>query len=235
MSIRVVSLLEPWAADYGNVRTALEWAAATEPCVTMRLLAETKDLFFILGQADGGRLAEMILQRCRERNRHRAWVMIAASHFAFLLGDVPAAAGLMRKAVDLSVELGERAAESASHFFLGLQQTFTGAPDKARGHLAAARAIQQETGDLIGEGRSTAILGLTYFMDGQLARARELLVVALAMDLAAQDRWSQGQANLYLGILAESSADPRAASSYFREAVECQRPYGSRTAMPTQS
>ncbi len=52
------------------------------------------------------------------------------------------------------------------------------------------------------------------------------------MDLAAQDRWSQGQANLYLGILAESSADPRAASSYFREAVECQRPYGDSTLLP---
>ena len=38
------------------------------------------------------------------------------------------------------------------------------------------------------------------------------------MDLAAQDRWSQGQANLCLGILAES-ADPQAASSYFREVV----------------
>ena len=65
---RVVSLLEQWAADYGNVRAALEWAAASEPCAGLRMLAETKDLFFILGQADGSRLAEMILQRCPERN-----------------------------------------------------------------------------------------------------------------------------------------------------------------------
>jgi DNA-binding CsgD family transcriptional regulator len=232
MSTRVVSLLEPWAADYGNVRAALEWAAASEPCVAMRLLAETKDLFFILGQADGSRLAEMVLQRCLQRNRHRAWVMIAASHFAFLLGDVPAAVGLMTQAVEVSVELGERSAESAAHFFLGLHQVFGGAPDKVRGQLTAGRAIQQETGDLIGEGQSTAVLGLTYFMDGQRARARELLEAALAMDLAAQDRWSQGQANLYLGILAESSADRQAASLYFREAVECQRPYGDSTLLP---
>ncbi|HEX3197331.1 MAG TPA: LuxR C-terminal-related transcriptional regulator [Propionibacteriaceae bacterium] len=231
MPARVVSLLEQWAADYGNVRAALEWAATTVPCPAMRLLAETRDLFFILGQADGSRLAELILQRCPERNRHRAWVMTAASHFAFLLGDIPGAARLMTRAIDLSVELGERAAESAAHTFLGVQQTFTGAPDTARDHLFAARAIQQETGDLIGEGRSTAVLGLTYFMDGQLARARELLEAALAMDLAARDRWNQGQANLYLGILAES-ADLQAASSYFREAVECQRPYGDSTLLP---
>ena len=50
--------------------------------------------------------------------------------------------------------------------------------------------------------------------------------------MAAKDRWSQGQANLYLGILTESSAEPQAASSYFRGAVECQRPYGDSTLLP---
>ena len=148
MSARVVSLLEPWAADYGNVRAALEWAAASEPCVAMRLLAETRDLFFILGQADGSRLAEMILQRCPERNRHRAWLMIAAGHLAFQLGNMADAAGLMTQAAELSVELGERAAEAAAHLFLGMQHMFAGAPDKARGHLTTARAIAP------GDGRS---------------------------------------------------------------------------------
>ena len=232
MSARVVALLEPWVADYGNVRAALEWAAASEPCVAMRLLAETRDLFFVLGQADGSRLAEMILQRCTERNRYRAWVMIAASHLAFQLGNAPDAAGLMTQAAEMSVGLGEPAAESTAHLFLGLQQTFAGAPDKARGHLTAARAIHQGTGDLIGEARSTAVLGLTYAMAGDAARARELLEAALAAGLAAQDRWSQGAANLYLGILAESSADAQGASSYFREAVECQHPYGDSTLLP---
>jgi predicted ATPase/DNA-binding CsgD family transcriptional regulator len=232
MSAGVVTLLEQWAVDYGNVRSALEWAAASEPCVAMRLLAETRDLFFILGQADGSRLAEMVLRQCPERNRHRAWLMISASHLAFQLGNLPDAAGLMTQAAELSVELGERAAEGAAHLFLGLQQILGGAPDKGRGHLTTARAIYQETGDLVGEGRSTAALGLSYFIDDERVRARELLEVALAMDLAAQDRWSQGQANLYLGILAESSADPQAASSYFREAVECQRPYDDSTLLP---
>jgi predicted ATPase/DNA-binding CsgD family transcriptional regulator len=232
MPPRVVSLLEQWAVDYGNVRAALEWAAASEPCVAMRMLAETRDLFFILGQADGSRLAEMVLQECPGRNRHRAWLMISASHLAFQLGNASDAAGLATQAAEMSVELGERAAEGAAHLFLGLQQMLGGAPDKGRGHLTSARAIYQETGDLSGEGRSTAALGLSYFMDDERARARELLEAALAMDLAAQDRWSQGQANLYLGILAELSADPQAASSYFREAVECQRPYDDSTLLP---
>jgi DNA-binding CsgD family transcriptional regulator len=231
-SPRVVAFLEERAADYGNVRAALEWATASDPCAAMRLLAETRDLFFILGQADGSRLAELILQRCPERNRERAEIMVAAGEFAFLRGDVPSALDSMTAAAEMSVELGERRVEASARFFLGLNQMFSGAPDKARLHLANARAIYQETGNLIGEGRSTAALGFCYFLGDEPARARELLEAALAMDRAARDRWSQGQANLYLGIVAESSSDTQAASAYFREAVECQLPYDDSTLLP---
>jgi predicted ATPase/DNA-binding CsgD family transcriptional regulator len=232
MSRRVVSLLEQWAADYGNVRAALEWAAASDPCTAMHLLAETKDLFFTLGQADGSRLAELILQRCPEQNRDRAWVMAAAGQLAFLLGDVPASDGLLTKAAEMGVELDERKVEATARLFLGLHQAFVGAPDKARGDLDTARAIQQEIGDLVGEGLSTAALGFSYFVDDEPDRALELIEAALALDVKVQDRWSQGQANLYLGIIAEALADPQAASSYFREAIECQRPYGDPTLLP---
>lgn len=232
MSPRVVTLLEERTADYGNVRAAVEWAAAVDPCMAMRLLVETKDLFFMLGQADGSRLAELVLQRCPERSRHRAEATIAAGHFAFLLGDMPAAITLMTGAAEMGVELGERAVEGTAQWFLGLHRTFAGTPDEGRGHLDTARAIQQETGDLLGEARTTAALGLTFLMTDEPASARELLEAALAIGMAAQDRWSQGQANLYLGILAESSADSRAASSYFREAVECLQPYRDSTLLP---
>jgi len=158
--------------------------------------------------------------------------MVAAGHLAFQLRNVPDAAGLMTQAAEISIELGERGAEAAAHLFLELQQMFAGAPGKARGHLTTARAIAQETGDLVGEARSTAALGLTYMMEGDAAGARDLLQAALAMGLTTQDRWSQGAAYLYLGILTESSADPQAASSYFREAIECQHPYGDSTLLP---
>ena len=41
----------------------------------------------------------------------------------------------------------------------------------------------------------------------------------------------QGRANLYLGIVAESSAEPQAASSHFRD-VACQRPYDDSALLP---
>lgn len=232
MSARAASWLEERAADYGNVRAAVEWGVASQPCVAMRLLVETKDLFFMLGQADGRRLADLVLQRCPEPNRYRAEATVAAGHFAFLQGDVPAAVRLMTEAVELSTALGERAVEGTAHWFRGLHQLFAGALDKGRGHLSIALGIQQETGDLLGQARTTAALGLTFLMDEDPAPARELLEAALDIGLAANDRWSQGQANLYLGILAEARADSQAASSFFREAAECLRPYRDSTLLP---
>jgi predicted ATPase/DNA-binding CsgD family transcriptional regulator len=232
MSARAVTLLEERSADYGNVCAAVEWATASEPCTAMRLFAETKDLFFMLGQADGRRLARLVLQRCPEWNGHRVAVEIAAGHFAFLVGDLAAANEHMTRAAEMSVELGERALQAPALWFLGLHQVFGGAPDKGRGHLGRALVIQQEVGDLPGEARTTAALGLTFLMDHNSAAARELLVSALAIGNAAQDRWSQGQANLYLGILAESSADPQAASSFFRKAVACLQPDRDSTLLP---
>ena len=198
----------------------------------MRLLAETRDLFFILGQADGSRLAETALHQCPERNRHRAWLMISAGHLAFQLGKLPGAAGLMTQAAEMSALNWASARPRCGAFVSRAAANDRRRARQARGHLTTARAIQQETGDLIGEARSTAVLGL-------LTRWR-VMRPAPVTSWRRRSRWaweprtgrSQGGANLYLGILTESSADPQAASSYFREAIECQRPYGDSTLLP---
>lgn len=228
----VVALLAERADDYGNVRAAIEWALATEPCVAMRMLVATRDLFFLLGQADGKRLTELALQRCPERNSDRVECTLAAGQYSYLLVDMPAAVALATEAVELSVELGERAAEGRAHWFLGLQKLFSTGPDNGREHFATARSIQRETGDLRAEGRTTASLGLALVKEGEHAAARKLLEEALAIGVAAQDHASQGQANLYLGILAGSSADPDSASSYFREAVESFQHFHDSTLLP---
>lgn len=231
MSTHTGAFLEKRAADYGNVRAAIEWAAVSDPRMGMRLLAETKDLFFMMGQADGSRSAELLLKASLEQNRYRVEVKIVAGHLAFQLGDLSTAARHMSEAVEMSAELGDRGVAAIAHLFQGLHQMFAGSPREARQHLSMAQALYQQVGDLLGEARTTAALGLTFLMDQNRGRARELLEHALEIGVAAADRWSQGQANLYLGILAESSADRRA-SSFFREAVECLRPYDDSTLLP---
>jgi predicted ATPase len=75
------------ADDYENFRSALEWAATTDPCEARPLLAGTKDLFLLLGVADGHRLAQLVLEPCPTRDRDRAKVLIIIGSLAMLAAD----------------------------------------------------------------------------------------------------------------------------------------------------
>jgi predicted ATPase len=72
--------------DYENVRSALEWAAVSDPCAALGMLAGTRDLFFRFGQADGLRLARLLLERCPLRDRHRVEAQISAGQLATTMG-----------------------------------------------------------------------------------------------------------------------------------------------------
>jgi hypothetical protein len=64
-------------SDYENVRAALEWAAASDPCAGMALFDGAWELFFVFGQADGIRLGELLLERCSARDR--TWILVQVS------------------------------------------------------------------------------------------------------------------------------------------------------------
>ena len=216
-------VVDAWSADYPNVRAAIEWAAETDAIAATRLLVATRDLFIVFGQADGRRLAELLRTRSPGPTADRATLAMAAGVFAFLLGDTAAADGPLHDARMLSAEAGARALEGWAVQFLGLIRMLGGDPARARDALSTARAIHHEVGDAPGEARCTAALGLTSMMDGERDRARELIETARTLAEGAGDHWAQGQTNLYLGLLTETSANPDAASSHFREAVRCLR------------
>jgi DNA-binding CsgD family transcriptional regulator len=219
--------------DYENVRAALEWSAASDACSAMRLLAGTIDLFFMLGQADGLRLAELMLERCPNQDRHRAEVQISAGLLAMLVGDAAAAQNALVKARGLCAELGEGALEAWALFMQGLTETLEGQIDSAREHLEASRALHLQCGVRIGEARATAALGLTFLMSDQSIRAKELVEEALSIYLAEQDSWGQGQCHTYLGIIMESSvSDAELASSHYRKAVGLLKPSQDATLLP---
>ena len=71
--------------DYANVRVAAEWALTADPSAGVQLLARTKDLFIMLGHADGLRLARPMLELCQARDRDRVVVQITAGLFAMVL------------------------------------------------------------------------------------------------------------------------------------------------------
>jgi predicted ATPase/DNA-binding CsgD family transcriptional regulator len=219
--------------DYENVRAALEWAAASDPCSAMRLLAGTRDLFFRFGQADGLRLAQLLLERCPARDRHRLEAQIAAGQLAVSMGERETARSVLAEARELSAELDEPVLEAWTRFFQGLTETFAGAVAPGREHLQASRALHHELGIWVGEGRSIAVLGIGFLMANETVRAKESLETALSIYVANEDDWGRGTCHAFLGMIAESSApDASSATSHYRKAVELLGPSRDATVLP---
>jgi non-specific serine/threonine protein kinase len=227
------TVLDELEDDYANVRAALHRAAGSDPCAGARLLVARRDLFFFRGQVDGLRLAELLLERCSERGRHRAELLITAGLLAMTAGDASRARRSYEDALELSGELEDSRLEAWAHFYLGLLETLAGSVKEACRHLEASRAAHKHAGVLIGEGLADAALGLAYARAGDVRQAPELLERALAIQSETGYRWGQGQAHLYLGLVATSGgAKPIDATSHFRNAVECLRPYGESPLLP---
>jgi predicted ATPase/DNA-binding CsgD family transcriptional regulator len=219
--------------DYENVRVALELAVSSDPCAGMRVLVGTRDLFFRFGQADGLRLAQLLLERCPTPDRHRLETLIAAGQLAVTQGDFPTARSALAAARELNAELDEPVLEAWTRFFQGLAETLSGEIEAGREHLEASRALHRELGIPTGEARSTAVLGSSFVMTDEPARAKDLLEAALAICVSQRDRWGQGHAHTFLGMLAESTpTGPSDATSHYRQAVELLRPFRDATLLP---
>ena len=196
--------------DYENVRAAVEWAAIAEPCAARDLFSGIKDLFLLMGgQAEGLRLARLLLVRCPARDRRRIELQITAGVLAFQVADAELAGRVLVEAQELSAELGERALEGWARLFQGLSATLGGAADAARPNLEAARSLHAELGVRAGEARASAILGLAALIGGEPDRARELVEHALAINVAEDDAFGRGQCELYLGIISEETGAQR--------------------------
>ena len=220
-------------ADYGNVRAAVEWAAIADPCAGLRLLAAMMDLFLVLGQADGRSLAEVVLERCPARDVDRVNVQISAGALAWWTGDPQAARRMLAEARQLSAELGEQALEGWAWIFEGLVEMFGDSPERARRNFEEGRRLCHELGVRAGEARASAAIGLTFMLENDSARAQKLVEEALELAVAVDDGFGQGQCHTYLGMIAQSRADERAATSHYRSAVACLRPYRDVTLLPT--
>jgi len=228
-ALRLVNQLHD---DYENVRAAVEWAAALDPCEARVLLAGVGDLFLMLAPGDGVRLAQTLLERCPRRDRDRAELQIMTGITA-LAGafELQTANKALAEAGELSQELGERRLQGWAQFYEGLAKALTGATAPARERLEASRALHHELGILHGWARATAVLGLTYLTDDP-TRGRDLLEEALAVNVDLDDDFGQGQCHLYLGMIAEVEGDRGRQASHFRQAVEHMAPYQGGPLLP---
>src|SRR5260370_3016729 len=107
-------------------------------------MAGMKDLFLLLGQGDGRRLAELLLERCPRHDRSWAEVQITAGMLAMLAGDGRAATSTLAEASELSARLGEWALEGWACFCLGLTETLACETQQGRIPLGRARAAHPQ-------------------------------------------------------------------------------------------
>jgi non-specific serine/threonine protein kinase len=225
------ALLAERRDEYENIRAALGWAAESDPCAGVALFAAARELFQMLGVAEGRRIAQLLLARCAVRDRDTIEVLITAGMLAMVSEDATASRALHGEAGALAEELGEPELEGMAILYRGLNETLSMAVDPARKHLEAARSLLGRTGSRGGEGLATATLGLTFLMTDEPDLARTVLDEALAIQTQAGYLWGEGHASLYLGLTLEGS-DRRAASAHFRHAVECFEPYNDTLLLP---
>lgn len=219
--------------DYENVRAALEWAVASDPCSGVRVLAGTRDLFYKFGQSDGFHVAQRLLACCPTRDRYRAAVLIAAGELANAIGDSASARALLADGRELSAQLNELALEAWTAWFQGVTEITHGHPEAGREHLERSLALHRRLGVRIGEARALAGLAGTYLFAGEPAHAKQLHEEALSIFVDEQNLWGQGVCHTFLGMIAEDSAnDPSPASSHYRKAIELLRPSQDATLLP---
>ncbi len=216
-------------ADYANVRAAVERAADIDPAAAATLLNATRDLFITSGQADGRRLAELLLQRRSAQDRDRAELLILAGILAHLLVDPVAAAPLLVAAEELSAELGLDTHAGWARCFRGLVALLAGDPGVAGPHLQAAAEVHQRAGQRCGEAAALAGWGLATVLTGGPMRGRELIAQAAAIQADEGYGWGQGQAQLYLGLTDDR---PHIAAGHLHQAVTALRPYRDATLLP---
>jgi predicted ATPase/DNA-binding CsgD family transcriptional regulator len=219
--------------DYDNVRSTLEWAAVSDPCSGLRVLAGTRDLFYKFGQAEGFRLAQRLLDSCAARDRHRAAVLLAAGELANATGDPASARVLLAEGRQLSTQLNEPALEAWTAWFQGVTEITHGQAESGREHLQRSLVLHRRLGIRIGEARALAGLAGTYLFAGEPARAKDLHEEALSIFAEERNLWGQGMCHTFLGMIDEATAtDPSRASSHYRKAVELLRPSQDATLLP---
>jgi predicted ATPase/class 3 adenylate cyclase/DNA-binding NarL/FixJ family response regulator len=222
------------ADDYENVRAALERSVTTDACAAMRLFAGTRDLFFLFGQVDGRRLAELVLDHCDVRDRNRIDTQLTAGYLALQTGDMAGAIRRFDEARTLGAELDAPAHEGWALFFRAGAEVLTGETASARVYLQASLDLFRRCGDRVGEARAMAITGLALATDGDHGAGRELVEQALAIDVEEGYVWGQGHANLFLGLIVADATTPDSprAVAHLRAAVECLRPYRHANHLP---
>ena len=176
-----VSLMNRALVEFDNVEAAVVWCDATEDDTSMlRIVADVAGCWFTSGWRRGLRLARLATNRQRNaQGKLWAHALLARGRLEQREGfeeSVP----VLRECLSLNREMGDRATEAMSLFFLGQSVTYTN-PDEGRELLERAVAAFRELDQPLGEGWSLVNLSTALIVAGHEHEAVGLLEQAVAI------------------------------------------------------
>lgn len=225
--------------EVDNVRAALEWSKTDAASLDagLRLAGALWRFWFSRGHLTEGweQLVALLASAPvrptagaprRSRMAARARALNAAGRLGAFRGDLAEAEGLLREALALNRELGDKDGLAISWRNLGIMTMY-------RGDLASARAFLEESVALmreLGGGSLTHTpllhLGWTAYFQGENNLAQALWEEGLARARDYGDVFTTGNLLTGLGQLALRQQDLPAARAHLRESLELQQRIG---------
>ena len=218
-------------ADYGNLRSALEWAMENNPVRALQLSADMGKFWEARGYIREGRVAiEKALRKApAASNELRARGLYYVSGFADREGDYAKAKATIEESLQLSRESEDK--EGVANALLVLANVIW-----VQGDFAAARATYEELiayYQELGDKHAVAVvltnLGNAVIRTGDYAAARRYEEESVAIFRELGDHQSLVMALNNLGVVAEEQGDRDAARHFYEECISIARQLGEKT------
>jgi predicted ATPase/DNA-binding SARP family transcriptional activator len=219
--------LERLEREHGNLRAALDWAAAHgEAFLGLRLGGALWEFWQVRGYPTEGRkrLADLLaLPEASERTAFRAKALLGAGALASDQGDYTAARHLLQESLSIWRELGEESAIADTLHFLADVVYYQSHYDEARALYEESLLLRRELGDRRGIARSLESLGsLTRRLnDPQGTRAFYEESLALRRRLGNKVELAASLGNM--GNAARDRGDYAAARSHYDASLALRR------------
>jgi tetratricopeptide (TPR) repeat protein len=230
------------AADFANIRTALDWARSRAEAGdghledAMRLATAAAPFWRRRGSMAEGSLHLERLLAIDARHRAtapatRAWALLEASTLACFRGDYPASADLAREGLQLCATLDDLPGQAWAHRFLGEAALALGDLATAEPHFRSQLELAERARDPQAEAAAWNMLAQVTRYQGRYADAIEQLGRAQRAFQIAHD--PDGVATVFssLGEVARDAGETDRAQDMFRQALRGYRQTGSKRGM----
>jgi predicted ATPase/class 3 adenylate cyclase len=229
--------IEKLAAEHGNLRMALDWAAQAPEGVVrgLRLAGALERYWEVRTHLTEGRdhyAALLARPEAAPRTRERAKALAGAGRLAFCQDDDAAARTQLTEALALWRELGGESEAMLLQAVLGYVEWSEGDSAAARPHFEMVEAYARQHGEKRMLAMAVNGLGSLLAEQGDHAGARALKEESIAMYQATGDRWISGLQILSLVRVLITQGDYAAAEVRLADAAQYAEELGNEMSVP---